>query len=152
MIDVLAFLSFFSADEPRRAINDAGVRVFIESQRPENAGLGKVVATASGYFDSDSFRDKLVVYSYEKTSAPGDRAHGLYVVAFFTEDFATSDILFIPATEILPESVRQYSSDGSGLVIRGKRHLPDDDGCCPSAIVSIALSVVDGKVVVLSSE
>lgn len=150
MFEFLGLLTFFSADEPRRAIDDGGIRIFIELQRPENAGLGEVVATAGGHFDGDSFPDRLVVYSYESTS--GDRAHGLYAVAFFTEDFDTSDILFIPATEIIPESVHGYSSDGSELVIRGKRHLPGNDTCCPSANVSIALWVADGKVLVLRGE
>ena len=152
MIYFLGLLALFSIDEPRRAIDNGGVRIFIESQRPENAGPGKVVATVGGYFDSDSYPDKLVVYSYEKTSTSADRAHGLYAVAFFTEDFVTSDALFIPAMEIIPESVREYSSDGSELVIRGKRYLPDDDECCPSAIASIALWVMDGKVVILKGE
>jgi hypothetical protein len=148
----LILSNFALADEPRRAIDDTGVRIFIESQRPEHAGLGKVVAAAGGYFDSDSFPDKLVVYSYENTTASRDQAHGLYAVAFFTENFDTSDILFIPATEVFPESVREYSSDGSELVITGKRHLPDDDGCCPSSSASIALWVVDGNVVILKRE
>ena len=153
MIEFLAPLTFFlSIDEAPRAIDDGGVRVFIESHRPENAGTGKVIATVSGHFDSDSFPDKLAVYSYENISTSGDLAHGLYAVAFFTENFGTSDILFIPATEIIPESVRQYSSDGSELEIRGKRHLPGDDDCSPSAIASIALWVADGKVVVLIGE
>ena len=133
-------------------IDHGAIQIFIETQRPVNAGPGKVVATASGYFDGDSFPDKLAVYSYENKSAPGDRAHGLHAVAFLTEDFETTDILFIPATEIIPESVHGYSSDGSELVIRGKRHLPGDDECCPSAIASIALWVVKGKVVVLKGE
>jgi hypothetical protein len=144
--------NFALADEPRRVIDDGGIRIFIESYRPANAGPGKVVATAGGHFDGDSFSDKLVVYSYENKSASGDRAHGLHAVAFLTEGFETTDILFIPATEIIPESVRRYSSDGSELVIRGKRHLPGDDECCPSAIASIALWVVKGKVVVLKGE
>lgn len=152
MIEFLSLLTFFPIDEPRRAIDDGGIRIFIESQRPENAGPGKVVATAGGYFDSDSFSDKLVVYLYENGPTLGDRAHGLYGVAFLTEGFETSDILYIPATEMIPESVRGYSSDGSELVIRGKRHLPGDDECCPSAIASIALWVVKGKVVVLRGE
>ncbi len=123
-----------------------------ERQALENAGLGKVVATAGGYFDSDSFPDKLAVYSYENRSTLGDRVHGLYAVAFLTEGFETTDILYIPATEMIPESVRGYSSNGSEVVIRGKRHLPGDDECCPSAIASIALGVVKGKVVVLKGE
>ena len=98
MIDFLALLAFFSTDEPRRAIADIGVKIFIETQSPENAGLGRVVASTGGHFDGDSFPDKLVVYSYENATTSDDQQHGLYAVAFFTEDFDTSDILFIPAT------------------------------------------------------
>lgn len=152
MIELLGLLAFFSIDEPRRVVDRSGVEIFIESHRPENAGPGEVIATASGYFDGDSFPDKLAVYYYENTSTSGDWVHGLYAVAFFTEDFETSDILFIPATEVIPESVREYSSDGSQLEIKGKRNLPGDDECCPSAIASIALWVADGKVVVLRGE
>ena len=140
------------ADEPRRVVDDDVIRIFIESQRPVNAGPGKIVATARGYFDSDSFGDKLVVYSYENRTIPGERADGLYAVAFLTEGFETTDILSIAATEMIPESVHRYSSDGSELVIRGKRHLPGDDECCPSAIASIALWVVEGKVIVLKGD
>jgi hypothetical protein len=152
MIEFLSLIACFAIDAPRPAIDNAGVGIFIESKRPENAGPGKVVASAGGRFDSDPFPDKLVVYFYEKGPTPGERAHGLYVVAFFTEGFATSDILFIPEAQLIPESVRGYSSRGGELVIRGKRRLPGDDECCPSGIASIALWVVDGKVLVLKSE
>ena len=152
MIDILGLLTVFFIDEPRRAISNYGVRIFIESQRPDNAGRGKVVATAGGYFDSDSYPDKLVVYSYGKTSTPDEQEHGSYAVVFFTEDFTTSAILFIPATDIIPESVREYSSRGGELIIKGKRRLPDDDECCPSAMASIALRVVNREVVVLKGE
>jgi hypothetical protein len=133
-------------------IDHVAIQVFVDSHRPASAGPGKVIATANGYFDSDSFPDKLVVYSYENKSTPGDRSLGLYVVAFLTEDFETTSILSIPATEIIPESVREYSSDGRQLVVRGERYLPDDEVCCPSVIASIALWVVDGEVTVLRSE
>ena len=149
MIAFLSLLAILSFDEPRRIIDDTGVQIFIESQRPKDAGPGKLVAAAGGHFDGDAHPDRLVVYSYENNSSSGNRDHGLYAVAFFTEDFETSDIVFIPGTDIIPQSVHGYSSDGKELVIEGTRHLPGDDECCPSAIASIALWVVDGEVIIL---
>jgi hypothetical protein len=152
MIDFLSLLAIASFDEPRRIIDMTGVQIFIESQRPKEAGPGKVVALTGGYFDDDAHPDRLVVYTYEHRSSSSNRNHGLYAVAFFTEEFETSDIVFIPEADIIPQSVHGYSSDGKELVIRGLRHLPGDDECCPSASASIALWVVDGEVVVLRSE
>ena len=140
------------SDEPRRVIDHLAIQNFIEWHKPDNAGPGKVIAITNGLFDSDYFPDKLVVYTYERKPTSAGGAHGLSVVAFLTEDFGTTDALFIPATEVIPESVRRYSSDGKQLVIWGKRHLPSDEECCPSVTVSIALWVVDGEVVVLESE
>ena len=152
MVDFPGLLAILSFDEPRRIIDNTGVQTFIESQRPEDAGPGKVVATAGGYFDGDAYPDRLVVYAYENNSDSNNRDYGLYAVAFFTEDFGTSDIVFIPGTDIIPQSVHRYSSDGRELVIRGTRHLQDDDECCPSAVASIALWVVDREVVILRRE
>ena len=152
MIDILSLLAILSFDEPHRIIDNTGVQIFIESQRPKDAGPGKVVAAAGGYFDGDSHRDKLVVYSYENSSGSANRDPGLYAVAFFTEDFETSDIVFITGKDIIPQSMHGYSSDGKELIIRGTRRLPGDDECCPSAIASIALWVVDGEVVILRRE
>lgn len=152
MLDVLSVFAILSFDEPRRFIDNTGVQIFIESQRPKDAGSGKVVAAAGGNFDGDAHPDKLVVYAYDNISSSSNRNHGLYAVAFFTESFETSKIVFIPGTDIIPQSVHGYSSDGKELVIRGTRHLPGDDECCPSAIASIALWVVDGEVVILRRE
>ena len=152
MLDILSLLAILSFDEPRRIIDNTGLQIFIESQRPKDAGPGRVVASAGGYFDGDAHPDRLVVYAYDNNSRSSNRNHGLYAVAFFTEDFETSDVVFIPGTDIIPQSVHGYSSDGKELVIRGTRHLPGDDECCPSAIASIALWVVDGEVVILRRE
>lgn len=149
MIELLALLSLSIADEPRRAIDDHGIQLFIELQRTADSGPGQILASTSGHFDDDVYGDQLVVYAYHPISAKSDKPHGLFAVAFLTKDFQTTDVLFIPETEIIPESLREYSSDGTELVIRGRKWLPGDSKCCPSAIVSIVLSVEDGKVVIL---
>ena len=152
MIEFLGLLALLIADEPNRAIDDGGIQLFIESQRTANSGPGKILATASGSYDDDAYADKLVIYTYQQGSAQGDEWHGLFAVAFLTKNFETTDVLFIPEAEIIPDSLRQYSSDGTELVIRAKKRLPGDAMCCPSAIVSIVLSVKDGKVVILKGE
>lgn len=81
------------ADEPRRVIDPLAVQVFIESQRTEQNGPGKVLARNSGHFDGDSFPDKLVVYTYEHGSNHGEKAFGMFVVAFLTERFHTKRLL-----------------------------------------------------------
>ncbi|MEX0976091.1 MAG: hypothetical protein WDZ50_03225 [Woeseia sp.] len=149
MIELLGLLALSIADEPRRGIDDHGIELFIESQRTVDSGPGKILASTSGLFDDDVYADKLVVYTYRRTSAQASKPHGLFAVAFLTENFETTDVLFIPESEIVPDSLREYSSDGTELVIRGRKRLPGDSMCCPSAIVSIVLSVKGGEVVVL---
>ena len=148
----LVLSSFALADEPRRAIDDTGVQLFIESQRTEQNGPGRILASSSGYYDGDSHPDRLVVYTYEHGPNRGDKAYGMYAVAFLTENFETTDILFIPESEMVSERFRGYSSDGTRLVITGEKRLPGDNMCCPSAIASITLTIVDGQVVILNGE
>ena len=143
---------FLFADEPRRVIDNTGVQLFIESQRTEQNGPGKILASSSGHYDGDSHPDRLVIYTYEHGPNRGDKAFGMFAVAFLTENFETTDILFIPESEMVWETLREYSSDGTELVITGEKRLPGDAMCCPSAITSIALTVVDGQVVILSGE
>jgi hypothetical protein len=76
----------------------------------------------------------------------------MYAVAFLTENFETTDVLFIPESEMVSERLLEYSSDGAELVITGEKRLPGDRNCCPSAIVSITLTVADGQVVVVKGE
>ena len=140
------------ADEPRRAIDPLAVHVFIESQRTEQNGPGKVLARNSSNYDSDSYPDKLVVYTYEHGPNHGDKVFGMFVVAFLTESFDTTDVLFIPETEMVPDTIREYSARGNELTVTGKKRLPGDAMCCPSAIASITLTVADGRVVVLRGE
>jgi len=140
------------ADEPRRAIDPLAVQVFIESQRTEQNGPGKVLARSSGHYDGDSFPDKLVVYTYEHGPNRGDKAFGMFAVAFLTENFDTTDVLFIPEAEMVPDTLREYSSHGNELTVIGKKRLPGDNMCCPSATTSIILTVTDGRVVVLKGE
>lgn len=140
------------ADEPRRVIDPLAVQIFIESQRTEQNGPGKVLARFEGSFDGDAYTDMLVVYTYEHGPNHGDKAFGMFVVAFLTENFDTTDVLFIPESEMVPDTLRQYSSRGNELTITGKKRIPGDAMCCPSAIVSITLAVEDKRVVVLSGE
>jgi len=140
------------ADEPRRAISPATVQLFIESQRTEQNGPGKVLAQNSGYYDGDSYSDKLVVYTYEHGPSHGDKTFGMFVVAFLTENFDTTDVLFIPETEMVPDTLREYSARGPELTVTGKKRLPGDAMCYPSAIASITLTVADGRVVILKGE
>ena len=140
------------ADEPRRVIDPLAVHVFIESQRTEQNGPGKVLARNSGNYDGDSYPDRLVVYTYEHGPNHGDKAFGMFVVAFLTESFDTTDVLFIPEAEMVPDTLRGYSSRGNELTVRGKKRLPGDAMCCPSAIASITFTVTDGRVVVLKGE
>ena len=104
MIGFLGLLALLIADEPRRAIDDGGIQLFIESQRTANSGPGKILATASGSYDDDAYADKLVIYTYQQGSAQGDEWHGLFAVAFLTKNFETTDVLFIPEAEIIPDS------------------------------------------------
>lgn len=140
------------ADEPRRVIDPLAVQVFIESQRTEQNGPGKVLARNNGHYDGDSFPDRLVVYTYEHGPNHGDKAFGMFVVAFLTESFDTTDVLFIPETELVPDTLREYSSRGNELTVVGKKRLPGDAMCCPSATASITLTVADGQVVILKGE
>lgn len=152
MIEFLGLLVLLIADEPRRAIDDYGIQLFIESQRAANSGPGEILARASGNYDDDAYADELAIYTYRQGSIQGDKSHGLFAVAFLTKNFETTDVLFIPESEMIPDSLRQYSSDGTELVILGKRRLPGDAMRCPSAIVSIVLSVEEGKVVIRKGE
>jgi len=140
------------ADEPRRVIDPLAVQVFIESQRTEQNGPGKILAKNSGRYDSDSFPDRLVVYTYEHGPNHGDKAFGMFVVAFLTESFDTTDVLFIHEAEMVPDTLLEYSSRGNELTVTGKKRLPGDAMCCPSAIASITLTVADGRVVILKGE
>ena len=140
------------ADEPRRVIDHGAVQIFIESQRTEQNGPRKILATDSGYYDGDSFPDKLVIYTYEHGPSRGDRVLGIFAVAFLTEGFETTDVLFIPEAEMVPDRLLEYSSRGNELVITGEKRLPGDAMCCPSAIASITFTVADGKVVILKGE
>ena len=140
------------ADEPRRVIGPLAVQVFIESQRTEQNGPGKVLARDSGHYDRDSFPDKLVVYTYEHGPNHGDKAFGMFVVAFLTESFDTTDVLFIPEAEMVPDTLLEYSTRGNELTVTGKKRLPGDAMCCPSAIASITFTVADGRVVILKGE
>ena len=140
------------ADEPRRVIDNAGVQIFIESQRTEQNGPGKILASSSGHYDGDSYPDRLVIYTYEHGPNHGDKAYAMYAVAFLTENFETTDVLFIPESEMVSERLLEYSSDGTELVITGEKRLPGDRNCCPSAIASITLTVTDGQVVVVKGE
>jgi len=148
----LVLSSFALADEPRRAIDNSGVQLFIESQRTEQNGPDRILASSSGHYDGDSHPDRLVVYTYEHGPNRGDKAYGMFAVAFLTENFETTDILLIPESEMVSERIREYSSDGTKLVITGEKRLPGDNMCCPSAIASITLTVVDGQVVILNGE
>ena len=140
------------ADEPRRAIDLLAVPVFIESQRTGQNGPGKVLVQTSGHFDGDAYGDILAVYTYEHGPNHGDKAFGMFVVAFLTENFATTEVLFIPESEMVPATVRQYSVRDSELTLTGKKRLPGDAMCCPSGIASITFAVTDGRVVVLRGE
>lgn len=144
--------NFALADEPRRVIDNIGVQIFIESQRTEQNGPGKILASSSGYYDGDSYPDRLVIYTYEHGPNRGDKAYGMFAVAFLTENFETTDVLFIPESEMVSERFREYSSDGAELVITGEKRLPGDAMCCPSAIASITLTVADGQVVILNGK
>ena len=148
----IAMHGFALADEPRRAIDDAGIQRFIESHRTEQNGPGKILASSGGYYDGDSYPDKLVIYTYEHGPNRGNKAFGMFAVAFLTENFSTTDILFIPESEMVWETLRQYSSDGKTLTISGERRLPGDAMCCPSAITSITVTVEGDQVVVLKGE
>ena len=103
MIEFVVLLALLIADEPNRAIDNGGIQIFIESQRTASNGPGRILATASGYYDGDSFPDKLVIYTYEHGPNRGDRVHGMFAVAFLTESFETTDILFIPEAEMVPD-------------------------------------------------
>ncbi len=153
MVVLLLVLSSFAlANEPRRAIDNSGVQLFIESHRTEQNGPGRILASSNGYYDGDSHPDRLVIYTYEHGPNRGDKAYGMFAVAFLTENFGTTDILFIPESEMVSERFRGYSSDGTKLVIKGEKRLPGDNMCCPSAIASITLTVVDRQVVILNGE
>lgn len=140
------------SDEPRRIVDSLAVQVFIESQRTEQNGPGKVLATAGGYYDGDAYPDTLVVYTYEHGPNRGDKAFGIFAAAFLTENFDTTDVLFIPESEIVPETLREYTSRGNKLVITGRKRLPSDANCCPTGVVSITLAVERGRVVILNGE
>ncbi|MDJ0940058.1 MAG: hypothetical protein QNJ00_09860 [Woeseiaceae bacterium] len=139
-------------DEPRRAIDSVGIQLFIESHRSERHGPGKILASSRGYYDGDSYPDRLVIYTYGHGPNRGDKDHGMYAVAFLTDNFENTQVLFIPESEMLSSGISGYSSDGTELVITGEKRLPGDAMCCPSAIASIALTVADGQVVVLNGE
>lgn len=152
MIALLSLLMMGASDQPRRAIDDYGIELFIESHRTADSGPGKIVASATGNYDDDAYADELVIYTYQPRLAQGDASQGLFAVAFLTQNFETTDVLFIPEAEIIPASLHQYSSNGTELIIRGNRRLPGDVMCCPSASVSITLSVEDGKIVIRKGE
>ena len=152
MVALLGLLMMDTVDEPHRAIDDYGIELFIESQRTAESGPGKIVASARGNYDGDAYADELVIYTYQQGPAQGAASQGLFAVAFLTQNFETTDVLFIPETEIIPDSLHRYSSNGTELTIRGNRLLPGDAMCCPSAIVSIVLSVEDGSVVIRRGE
>ena len=148
----IAFANNVFADEPQRTIDAEAVQVFIESRRTEQNGPGKVLAKASGHYDDDAFPDQLVVYTYEHGPNRGDRTFGMFAVAFLTENFDTTDVVFIPEADLIPGTLREYSSRGGELTVTGRKRLPGDAMCCPSATVSITLTVEDGRVLVLKGE
>jgi hypothetical protein len=139
-IDVLLVLLI--ADEPIRAIDDGGIQMFIESHRTSCDGPGKIFARARGYYDSDSYPDKLVIYTYEHGPNCDDRVHGVFAVAFLTESFDTTEILFIPEAELVSDKLHGYSYSGNVLIITGEKRLPGDPMCCPSAIAVFCKIVV----------
>lgn len=149
MIELVGLLFPFVIGEPWRTIDNYAVKIFVEAHRPEDSGPGKVLATASGYYDGDAFADKLVVYTYERGPGQPHEPRGLFAVGFLTDGFERTDLLFIPESEIVPSSLREYSHDGTSLEIRGKKRLPSDAECCPSADVTIILAVKNGEVVIL---
>ncbi|MEO1201639.1 MAG: hypothetical protein AAFX10_02950 [Pseudomonadota bacterium] len=128
------------------------VERFIESQRTERNGPGKILASVYGFFDEDSHPDRLVVYTYEHGPNRGDKAYKIFVAGFLAEGPEATDVLVIDESEMVSDAFRSYSFDGSALVIRGDKRLPSDSMCCPSAIASITLSVVDDRVEILNSE
>ena len=147
--------NFAFADEPRRVIDHGAVQIFMESQRTEHNGPAKVLVTSGGDYNGDSIADKLVMYTYEHGPNHGDKVFGMYVVAFVSEAggfHKTTDVLFIPEAEMIPERLLEYSSSGNTTVVTGEKRVPGDAMCCPSAIASIAFSVEDGKVVILKGE
>ena len=100
--DVL-FLTLLLADAPNRLIDDTAVEAFIESGRGAGNGRGKILATHAGFYDDDSYVDRLVVYTYEHGPKRGDRVYGVYAVAFLTENPETTELLFIPEADLVSE-------------------------------------------------
>lgn len=76
----------------------------------------------------------------------------MFAVAFLTEHFDTTEIMFIPESDLIPETVTGYSYKGGELTIRGQKRLPDDAACCPSGIATVSLSFRDGKVVIRTAD
>lgn len=136
-------------------IDHGAVQIFIESQRTEQNGPGKILVTSGGDYNGDSIADKLVMYTYEHGPNRGDKVFGMYAVAFISEAGSfhkTTDVLFVPESEMIPERILEHSSNGNKTVITAEKRLPSDAMCCPSAIVSLTFSVEESKVVILTGE
>lgn len=155
MIGIDLLLAMLLADEPLRVIDHGAVQIFIESRRTDLDGPGKILVMSGGDYNGDSIADKLVIYTYEPAPNSGDKPHGMFAVAFLSEigDFhKTTEVMFIPETELVPDRLLGYSSDGSTTVVEGRKRLPGDSMCCPSAIASVTFAVEDEKVVFLNGE
>lgn len=133
-------------------IEYAAVELFIESQRKPDNGPGVILASDDRDYDGDSHPDRLVIYSYEHGPNPGDKSHEMFAVAFLTENFESTDVLVISGADMVAFSLKEYSSGGNELIIRGNKYLPGDAMCCPSADTSITLTVSNGEVVILKGE
>ena len=150
MTIILAITTLIGLDPPRPTIGPFAIDVFLEERAATDDSKAKKLFVTSGQFDDDFHRDIALVYTLEKQDQPSEKPDGLYVVAFLTEGFLTSNILYIPRSEIIPESVRGWSSAGYGkFSIEGSRYMTGDDPCCPSALVSLTIRIKDREPVLI---
>ncbi len=150
VLSVLA--AFLFADSPRPVIADSAPDVFLEAYSKSKSVWFESVLFTFGMYDSDYHLDRALVFRASETTTERDQKgdSDLYVVFFLTVGLRTSDILAIPESELIPDSVKSWEDNGYGrFTIVGERCRPQEMDECDriDARLTIALEQGSPKVV-----
>ena len=142
---LLSLVSILLVDSPRPIIPDSAADLFLESYSKSQSATFKRLFLVSGQFDSDYHSDKVLIFSLADLGKASREKRGIYIVAFLTVGFSTSEVLFISEDEILADSISGWEDNGYGnFSIIGQRCLPSNTGSCEPVPARITVAVEDG--------
>ena len=145
MSALLSFISLLLVDSPRPIIPDTAADFFLESYAESRSANFERLFLVSGQFDSDYHWDKALVFRPSDLEKTSKEERGVYIVAFLSVGFRTSEVLFIPEDELLPDSVSGSEGHGYGrFSIIGQRCLPRNTGPCEPVSARVTVSFEDG--------